>query len=55
MIEITLTIADKKEVVLPVDENTFNPATPIVVKFVKDGKTKIFTLRMTNKKSLVLN
>jgi hypothetical protein len=55
MIEISLKIANKKEIVLPVDEESFNPQSPIVVKLLREGKVKVFTLRMTNKRSLCLN
>jgi hypothetical protein len=55
MIEITLKIDGRKETIIPIEEEHFNPQTPIVVKLLREGKVKVFTLRLTNKRSLVLN
>jgi len=55
MIEITLKIEGRKETIIPIEEEHFNPQTPIVVKFLRNGKVKMFSLRMTNKKNIVLN
>ena len=49
MIEITLKIDGS-----PIEEEHFNPQTPILVKFLYKGKVKVFSLKMTNKKSLCL-
>jgi hypothetical protein len=55
MIEIYLKIEGRKEMIIPIEEEHFNPSVPIVVKYLNKGKVKVFTLRMTNKRSLVLN
>ncbi len=48
---------EKKEIItLPVTEDNFNQEKPITIRFVnKNGKVKIYILRLTNKKGLCLN
>lgn len=41
---------------IPVNENTFTPEKPIVIRFTNSkGKKSVYTLRLTNKLKLVLN